>query len=116
MMSLGTKFAVVCVESIRPDQRARVCRAIESRDHEIVELSMAQMECFAANILELDTLRTERIVAMSTAARDAMSPDQLTALERIGGRVVAVPIPTIESVGGGSVRCMIAEVHLPRAD
>ena len=54
------------------------------------------------------------MIALSAAARAALRPDQVRELETLGGQLVDVPIPTIEAVGGGSVRCMIAEIHLPR--
>jgi hypothetical protein len=72
------------------------------------------MSAFAGNILELATTSGGRIIALSRRAADALDTPQRDALIAAAGSLVAVPIPTIESLGGGSVRCMLAEVFLPR--
>jgi hypothetical protein len=64
-------------------------------------------------MLELRSARGDRVVAMSTRARDSLSPQQRELIEMHAGPIVAAPIPTIETLGGGSVRCMLAEIHLP---
>ena len=66
------------------------------------------------NLLELRSRNGDPVIALSAAAREKLRPDQLRALEGFG-ELVDAPIPTIEAVGGGSVRCMIAEIHLPRS-
>jgi len=71
-----------------------------------------QLRQFACNLIELKG-RDGPVIALSSAALASFRPDQLRQLERFG-ELVDAPIPTIEQVGGGSVRCMIAEVHLPR--
>lgn len=71
------------------------------------------MASFAGNMLELVSRPGERLIAMSANAYASLRPDQLDALSA-RARIIAVPIGTIEAAGGGSVRCMIAEVHLPR--
>ncbi len=114
MMAIGDGFALLCPEAI-PDaaERAVVLRTLAQSGHEPMHISVAQMNGFAGNLLALRTGDGRPLIAMSTAARDCLTPQQRRTLER-HGEIVAAPIPTIEKYGGGSVRCMIAEVFLPR--
>jgi hypothetical protein len=105
----------VCAESIRGDARTRVCRRLRDSGREVVELDAQQMHAFAGNMLELRTERGERVLAMSTTAHDALNADQRERLSTHFAEFVKVPIPTIERLGGGSIRCMLAEIHLPLA-
>jgi hypothetical protein len=114
LMSVGATFAAICSESIREDERAGVLDALRSTGHAILDLSHAQLERFTGNMLELRSTNDETLVAMSTRALDALSPAQQEFLQAHAGRIVAAPIPTIETLGGGSVRCMLAEIHLPK--
>ena len=113
LLSLGTRFAVLCVEAVAPKDRAPLIEAIEASGRSIVELSFAQLRRFGCNLLELRSRSGDPVIALSSAARAKLEPHQLRALESFG-ELVDAPIPTIEAVGGGSVRCMIAEIHLPR--
>ncbi|MGD0493510.1 MAG: arginine deiminase-related protein [Steroidobacteraceae bacterium] len=113
MMSVGTGFAVVCAESITdPSRREAVHSTLESGRREIVDITFAQMQAFAGNLLELAPAGSNAI-ALSTTAWRSLDPAQRRALER-HGRIVAADIPVIERYGGGGVRCMLAEIHLPR--
>jgi hypothetical protein len=114
LMCVGTRFAAICPDCIRKDERAAVLDALRATGHEIVELSMEQLSAFAGNMLELRSARGDGVVAMSRTALDSLSAQQRATIERLGGPIVAAAIPTIETVGGGSVRCMLAEIHLPR--
>jgi hypothetical protein len=114
VMCIGARFAAICAECIREDERGAVLKALHSTGHEIVDLSMGQLAAFAGNMLELRSTRGGRVVAMSRTALDSLSAQQRATIERVGGQIVAAPIPTIETLGGGSVRCMLAEIHLPR--
>ena len=113
MMSVGTPFALVCTEAIRdPHARERVLDALDQNGKRIVEIGYPQLHAFAGNLLELDgSLGT--VIALSQRAFGSLEPAQRAALEQHGALVPA-PIDTIETFGGGSVRCMLAEVHLPR--
>ena len=115
LLSLGTRFAALCIEAVAPPDRDRLIAEIEESGREIVELSFAQLRRFACNLLELRRSSGETLIALSTKAKSGLRPDQLRKLEEMGGELVDSDIPTIEAVGGGSVRCMIAEIHLPRA-
>ena len=110
MLSLGTGFALVCAEAIADADRARVLAALGA-EREIIAVGFNQMERFACNALELRGADGP-VIALSATALDSLEPGQRAALLRFG-RLVPVAIPTIERVGGGSVRCMIAEVFLP---
>ncbi|HZH06109.1 MAG TPA: arginine deiminase-related protein, partial [Lautropia sp.] len=113
-MSLGARWAAVCVESVAPHQRRHLLDDLEAGGRVVIEVTRGQMMSFACNILELESRSGQALVAMSSGALASLRPDQRRALETLGGELVACPIPTIEAVGGGGVRCMLAELHLPR--
>jgi hypothetical protein len=111
MLSLGAEFAVVCSECIETASRQRVLSSLRATRTSITEVSRAQMERFTCNILEVRSRGGGGVILMSqTAARalhfDAAPPPGIDA-------VMAVDIPTIERYGGGSLRCMLAEIFLP---
>lgn len=114
MMSVGERFAAICLSAIREDEREGVLNQLRGTGRAVVDLSLQQMNAFAGNMLELGSSLTGSVVAMSQRARDALTAEQRATLESSAGPIVAVAIPTIEKLGGGSVRCMIAELHLPK--
>ena len=114
LMNVGEELAVICAEAIPRDaQRDAVLERLRDTGHEVIALDHAQLEAFAGNMLELRTGQG-RLVAMSRRAYDSLGDEQRRRLERNGETLVA-DIATIEDHAGGSVRCMLAEVHLPRA-
>lgn len=115
MLSIGARFAVVCTASVHVDQRRQLLQRLASGGRAVLELNLLQMQAFAGNLLEVRTLAGEPVVAMSERAFNALDADQRRQLVTWGGRIVTAAIPTIEHIGGGSVRCMLAEIHLPRA-
>jgi hypothetical protein len=115
VMSIGQSFVVVCAEAIDDEgEREHVIGRLEATDRELIRLGRSQMASFAANVLELRGGDGQSVLAVSEHAWGALTVAQRVQLENRAG-VVTVPIPTIESVGGGSIRCMIAEIFLPRA-
>ncbi|NNC65055.1 MAG: amidinotransferase [Gammaproteobacteria bacterium] len=115
VMAVGTRFAVVCLEAIaNPADRKTITRQLESSGREIVEIELAQMHDFAANLLELEG-RDGHVIALSASALSALDDSQIRQLER-HGKLVSAAIPTIETFSGGSLRCMLAEIHLPAAN
>ncbi|RYU82831.1 citrulline utilization hydrolase CtlX [Hymenobacter persicinus] len=116
MMCVGSGFAVVCLESLRdPAERAVVVEALTSTGHEIVDISLAQVARFAGNMLTLrPTAGGIELLVMSQSAHDALTPAQRHTLSGYA-ELLPLPIPTIETIGGGSARCMLAEVFLPAA-
>lgn len=114
LMSVGEELAVICDEAIpRQDQREAVTKSLSDTGHDVIRLSFDQMEAFAGNMLELRSSSGERIIAMSEQARQSLTESQLDRIEA-NARIISAPIDRIESSAGGSVRCMLAEVHLPR--
>jgi hypothetical protein len=108
VMSLGTQFAVVCFDAMPAADRERVAGNVMQSGRKIVDIDLDQLDSFAANLLELDG-RDGPVIALSTRALDAFDSAQRRILESFG-HLVPVAIPTIERYGGGSVRCMLAEV------
>lgn len=116
LMSVGETFAVICDAAIpRADQREAVLARLRSSGHAIVSLDRDQLDAFAGNMLELCSRDGERVIAMSQQAHDALRADQLAVLTA-EARLVTAPIDTIEASAGGSVRCMLAEIHLPQQE
>jgi hypothetical protein len=113
LMCVGSRFAAVCAEVIAEQERAAVLHALRQSGHEVIELTAAQMHAFSGNMLELKTAGGELCVAMSQSAYDALTNDQRSRLKYLCGSLIVAPIPTIEKEGGGSVRCMLAEIFLP---
>ena len=115
LMTVGESLAVICAESLtRKDQRDAVVQSLSSTGHEVVLLSFDQLDAFAGNMLELRSQSGQNIVAMSARAYDSLTKDQVSTLAK-HAKIVSVPINNIEDSAGGSVRCMLAEIHLPTA-
>lgn len=112
IMSIGTEFALVCTEVMTDAARcAEIVARLEGSGREVVDLTWAQVTEFCGNGLEL-TGADGRIFACSSRAASAYTPGQREVIER-SARIVAADVPTIE-LAGGSVRCMLAGVHLTR--
>jgi hypothetical protein len=113
LMAVGSRFAVLCGEAISDrGHRGAVTEKLRATGHEVLEISISQMTRFAGNILELAPA-SGTIIALSTTAWNSFDPAQRRVLEGHGS-VVAADIPVIETLGGGGVRCMLAEIHLPK--
>ena len=114
LMNVGETLAVICSDAItREDQRKAVLESLEATGHEIISLDFGQLEAFAGNMLELRAEDGVNVFAMSQRAWDSLHPEQQARFET-NGRVVTAAIDDIEDSAGGSVRCMLAEIHLPR--
>lgn len=113
MMWLGTTMAGVCTASLGYEDRALVMNRLAASGHELVDLSFDQLEAFAGNMLELRDGAGDPVIALSQQAFDSLAPAQRARLEAHASLAVC-PIDHIETQSGGSVRCMLAEVHLPR--
>jgi len=114
MMSIGRQFAVVCADAIAPTHRDYVVgRLADTR--EVYTISLEQMEQgFCGNILELRNRDGASVIAMSTRAYETFGEEGRAWLGRFG-TLVHSDLNTIETVGGGSARCMLAEIFLPRS-
>lgn len=111
LMSIGARFAVVGSAAISPGDRGRVLERLRASGREVIEIDQAQIEGFAGNVLELRS-SAGGVLVMSRSAREAFGAEKLEALGAATGRLLTVDIPTIEQLGGGSARCMLAEVFL----
>jgi hypothetical protein len=111
---IGARVAVIGAEAIAPADHERVLGHLRAGGREVVSLGHAEIEQFAGNMLELSTwdeaLGDSSVLVMSESARRSLSPDAYTRISGATDTVLAVPLPTIERLGGGSVRCMLAEV------
>lgn len=115
LMCVGSKFAVICADSIpNPHERIVVLESLKSNQKEVITISFEQMNRFAGNMLEVKNDKGETLIVMSKNAFNALDSEQKTTLEKYGNLVYA-DINTIETNGGGSARCMMAEVHLPHS-
>jgi len=110
MMSVGTTVAVVCLDSLpNPTQRENLKQKL-MKHHTVVEISLDQMNNFCGNILELQGADKKRYMAMSTTAYNNFTEEQRKVLLQHVTDIIHSPIPTIETIGGGSVRCMMGEL------
>lgn len=114
MMTIGTDFALVGARMIEDElRRKEVIQRLESTGRLVIDLDFSQIENFAGNALEL-TGKEGRILVLSRSAFDVLTPDQIKAIEPLA-QLVPLDVPTIE-LAGGSVRCMLAGIHLTRRD
>lgn len=114
LMCIGTEFAMIGLSAITdPSRRAQVRRQVEETGRAIIDLTDAQLGEFTGNAIEL-TGSGGRLLAISSRALKALTANQLSIIEA-SATVLAIDVPTIE-LAGGSVRCMIAGVHLARRD
>lgn len=112
LMSVGKNFAVVCLESIKSgEEKMTLIKKLTGSGKKIIPISVKQMHKFCANILELESTDGFSKIVMSRTSFDALTTGQKKSLESFG-KLIVVDIPTIEKVGGGSARCMMAEIFV----
>ncbi|MBW1744126.1 MAG: amidinotransferase [Deltaproteobacteria bacterium] len=110
MMSVGTDFAVICAESIKDDsERELVLKELRELGKRIILISAEQIKHMCGNILELHSRSGNKVILMSTSAYSNFTPQQKKELEK-SASLLPVDIHTIENIGGGSARCMVAEI------
>ncbi len=113
MMCIGEKFVAICLDSITNDiEKENVTSSLVGTGHEIIDITFEQMKNFAGNMLELKTTTHKSIVALSQRAFESLTSAQKAKMIQYVD-LVPLNIKTIETIGGGSVRCMIAEIFLP---
>lgn len=113
LMCIGSGFAVICADSIpNPHEKVVVLESLRSTRKEVITISFDQMNRFAGNMLEVKNAKGETLIVMSQNAYRALDEEQRLVLQQYG-KLVYADINTIETNGGGSARCMMAEVHLP---
>ena len=110
MMAVGTSVAVVCLESVVDAEERRRLMERLSATHEIVEITFEQMGALCGNLLEVRDAAGRPVMAMSTRAYDAFSPEQRAAILKHVHAIHHAPVDMLEHVGGGGVRCTLAEI------
>jgi hypothetical protein len=114
MMAMAETFVVICLDSIDDKkQRKNVITHLKSDGKEILSITEAQMHAFAGNMLQVIGADDKRFMVMSSAAYHSLDKDQISAIEKYC-EIIHSPLDTIETCGGGSARCMMAEVFLPK--
>ena len=113
MMSVAEDYALVCLESI-PSQKEHdlLKQTLTATKKEIISISLEQVNAFAGNALELRNLEGKRYLVVSRTAFNALTTHQKKIIER-SAQLLPIDISTIETIGGGSVRCMLAEIFCP---
>lgn len=113
MMCVAGRYVVICLDSIpNAAERKEATTMIKYTGKEIIDISLDQMNHFAGNMLQVENKQGEKLLVMSTQAFESLSEDQKKKLGAFN-RIIHSPLNTIETNGGGSARCMMAEVHLP---
>ena len=114
VMCVAKSYVVICFDTIKDElERLKVTQAIIDSGKEIVGITTAQMNQFAGNMLELHNDRGESLLIMSEQAFKSLDEHQISQIQKFS-KLVYTPLYTIETNGGGSARCMLAEVHLPK--
>jgi len=115
MMCLAETFAVICLDSIDDKkERKNVIKHLKEDGKEVIAISEAQMHQFAGNMLQLRGKNDKRYLIMSEAAHKSLTQDQINKIEK-HCPIISSSLETIETCGGGSARCMMAEVFLPKS-
>ena len=109
VLCIGTHFAIVCSESIPEFDRNRVIKALSENGRALLHITREQVSAFAGNVLELKNSSDETLIVLSSTAMNSLKPSELAFLQQFG-LLLPIEIPFIEQTGGGSVRCMMAEV------
>ena len=116
MMCLAETFAVICLTSIDDKKESKnVLKNLKEDGKKVIEISEDQMHHFAGNMLQVRGKNDERFLVMSQAARDVLTNQQISQIEN-QCKIISSSLKTIETCGGGSARCMMAEVFLPKKD
>ncbi|TVZ53217.1 hypothetical protein OD90_2417 [Dokdonia sp. Hel_I_53] len=114
MMCLAENFCVICLDTIDDKkERKNVLKHLKETGKEIITITEQQMHQFAGNMLQVLTASNEKLLVMSAAAHKSLTKDQIQKIEKYC-EILSSDLTTIETCGGGSARCMMAEVFLPK--
>lgn len=115
MMCVADKFVVICLDCIDDElEREKVQEIIKSSGKEIIEISEDQLQQFAGNMLQVNNSEGKKFLVMSQTAYQSLTPEQINSIEKYC-EIIYSDLNTIEINGGGSARCMLAEVFLPKS-
>lgn len=113
LMCVGDQYVVICLDCIRDqEEKDKLLEAIQKTGKEIIDISYEQLDKFAGNMLQIENAQGEKLLIMSTQAYRSLNKKQVQKLESYN-RIIHSPLNAIETNGGGSARCMMAEIHLP---
>jgi hypothetical protein len=112
MMCMGDQFVVICLDSI-PNEKEKqmLLDSFDQTNKEVITISQDQLNHFAGNMLQVFDMNEKPLLIMSEQAHTSLQPAQVKSLEKYNP-LLPISIPTIEALGGGSTRCMMAEIHL----
>lgn len=114
MMTITDTFVIICLEAIKCEkQKAHLKRAFKQTKKQLIPISSNQMERFAGNVIQLKNWKGDSFLVMSTTAFKSLTIRQINTIEK-HTRILHSDLKTIETYGGGSARCMIAEIFLPQ--
>lgn len=112
LMGIGEEFAIICLESITDqNQKEIVFSKLQENKESVIQITLDQMNNFCGNVLELISKDNKKIICMSETSYNSFTKDQLAILSKYG-QIEYFDIKTIETIGGGSVRCMIGELFI----
>lgn len=115
MMCLGEDFSIICLNSIDDkSERKNVIKQLKEDGKEVIDITELQLSSFAGNMLQVAGIKGKKFIIMSSAAHQSLTDKQISSLEK-HGEIISSSLDTIEACGGGSARCMMAEVFLPKA-
>ncbi|MDR0799555.1 MAG: amidinotransferase [Dysgonamonadaceae bacterium] len=110
IMCVADRYAVVCLDSIDdPEERKQVVENLKDTNKEIISITEKQMHCFAGNMLQIENKSGEKLLVLSASAYQSLTDEQMKHLSAFN-EIVPVALPAIEKYGGGSARCMMAEI------
>ena len=113
MMCVADDYVVICLDSIKDvEEKNNVIASIEHSGKIIIEIDFSQMNRFAGNMLQVHNAKGEKFLVMSSQAFNALTPYQIEKIH-VFNKIIHSDITTIETNGGGSARCMMAEIFLP---
>lgn len=115
MMCVAEQFVVICLDCIDDElEREKVQEVIKSTEKELIEISEDQMQQFAGNMLQVQNTEGKQFLVMSQTAYKSLNKEQISSIEK-HCEIIYAELETIETNGGGSARCMLAEIFLPKA-
>ena len=110
MMSVGTRGAVVCRPSVSEETYDAIARSLRATGRDVVDIDFKQMGAMCGNVLEVRGRDGKKCLLMSRRARDSFSDAQIAQIENAWDAVHVAAIPALEEIGGGGVRCCVAEL------
>jgi len=114
LLSIGENFAVLCSEIIKEEaEKSRILSVLQKTQKHIIDITEEQMNNYCGNILQLQNNQGNKVIAMSDTAFENFTEEQKEVLNQ-HGQIIHSNLSTIENYGGGSARCMLAEIFLPR--